>query len=82
MIEITFNGSHVRTIRSHLDNANDQKQKYGWYKGSNLEGLKISDLTYFSPSIRRNQFRRPNEEKSDIFKPSRFEPLYQPSFGF
>jgi len=45
MIEITFNGSHVRTIRSHFDNANDQKQKYGWYKGSNLEGLKISDLT-------------------------------------
>jgi len=29
-----------------------------------------------------NQFRRPNEEKSDIFKPSRFEPLYQPFFGF
>jgi len=24
----------------------------------------------------------PNQEKSDIFKPSRFEPLYQPYFGF
>jgi len=32
-----------------------------------------------------NRFRRrigPNQEKSDIFKPSRFEHLYHPSFGF
>jgi len=31
-----------------------------------------------------NRFRRwigPNQEKSDNFKPSRFEPLYQPYFG-
>jgi hypothetical protein len=24
----------------------------------------------------------PTQEKSDVFKPSRFEPLYQPYFGF
>jgi len=27
------------TIRIHLDHANNQKSKYGWYKGSKLEGL-------------------------------------------
>jgi len=26
--------------------------------------------------------RLPNQEKSDIFKPSRFETFYQPYFGF
>jgi len=32
-----------------------------------------------------NRFRRwirPNQENSDIFKPSKFEALYQPYFGF
>jgi len=24
---------------------NNQKPKYGWYKGSNLEGLKMSDVS-------------------------------------
>jgi len=28
------------TIRPHLDHANNQKPKYGFYKGSNLKGLK------------------------------------------
>ena len=41
--------------------------------------------TSFSANEPYNRFRRwigTNQEKSDIFKPSRFEPLYQPYFGF
>jgi len=32
------------TTRPHIDHANNQNPKYGWYKGSNLEGLKMSDF--------------------------------------
>ena len=41
------------TMRPHLDHANNQKPKYGWYKGSNLEGLKMSDFSI----QRRNRFQ-------------------------
>jgi len=44
------------TIRPHLDHVNNQKPKYGWYKGSNLEGLKMSDFSWFGPIQRRNRF--------------------------
>ena len=44
------------TIRPHLDHANNQKLKYGWYKGSNLEGLKISDFSWFGPIQRQTRF--------------------------
>jgi len=44
------------TIRPHLDHANNQKPKYGWYKGLNLEGLKMSDFSWFVPIHRRNWF--------------------------
>jgi len=33
------------TIRPLLDYANNLKPKYGWYKGSTLEGLKMSDFS-------------------------------------
>jgi len=43
------------TIRPHLDKANNQKPKYGWYKSSNLEGWKMSDFYRFSLIQQRNR---------------------------
>ena len=47
-----------------------------------VQGLKTLDLRVKCPYNRFRRWIGPNQEKSDIFKPSRFEPLYQPYFGF
>ena len=51
------------TIRSNLDHSNHQNSKYDWYKGSNLEGLKMSNFPWFGPSAAKPVFRTQLKDK-------------------